>query len=171
MHYPIAIIQKDEVFYGLLPDLPELKIKAPDITAVISQARICIIQHLYALAADEQPLPTGSDISTHLTNNADSKNQKNNFSGCTWAIVSINAARILGADISVGIEIPERLWHRAQEYLHKTATAHGAKNDATQPLPTSIISESVTEDSIANERLNQLMLTALSAYLKNNDGI
>lgn len=165
MHYPIAIFQKDAVFYGLLPDLPELKIKAQDIAGVISQARVCIIHHLYALAANEQPLPLGSDIATHLINTAD---QKNNFAGCTWAIVSINAARILGADISLTIEMPERLWHRAQDYLHKKAVANQVENDASQALNTSIVNASVTDNSSANERLEQLMITALSAYLNTN---
>ncbi len=165
MHYPIAIIQKDAVFYGLLPDLPELKIKAQDITGVISQARVCIIRHLYALAANEQPLPSGSDISTHLTHSAD---EKNNFAGCTWAIVSINAARILGADISLTIEMPERLWHRAQDYLHNKAVANQTENNASQALNTAVINASVSDNSSANERLNQLMITALSAYLNLN---
>ena len=64
--------------------------------------------------------------------------------------------------------MPERLWHRAQDYLHKKAAANQAENDASQALNTSIVNASVSDNSSANERLAQLMITALSAYLNTN---
>lgn len=143
MLYPIAIRQKGSQFVGILPDLPELKIIAANITDVISQARLTVMTHLLALYAQDKPLPNGSDIGDHLSTKA----TPNPFAGVTWAIISIDAARIKGTKVKLAIELPEPLLTRARHHL----AAQSTKTERAL--------------SSSSHELNELIIKALQAYL------
>lgn len=111
MQYPIAIQQKNLTFYAYLPDLPDLDIEGNSIADTIARARVLVFKHLQNLVDNGQDLPTGSDISQHLNNPS--------FSGWTWAIISIDANRIIGETLSIDIKIPERLMQRILSYTEQ----------------------------------------------------
>lgn len=142
MLYPIAIRNQDQQFIGILPDLPDLTIFADNIAEVISQARFTVMTHLLALYAQGKPLPNGSDISDHLS----PSNRPNPFAGVTWAIISIDAARIEGTTVKLSIDLPEPLLTRARHYLAN-------QSQMECPLPTH------------SQNLNELITKALQAYL------
>ncbi len=111
MLYPVAMLQKDGRFHAHLPDLPDLKISGDSMANTISCARYEVIQYLQTLAETEQPLPSGSDISQYLSSGE--------YAGWTWAIVHIEASRIIGEDVAVTLNIP----HRLVQKLSKNAEA------------------------------------------------
>lgn len=142
MLYPLAIRQNDHQFVGVLPDFPELTIIAENITDVISQARLTVMTHLLTLYHQGKPLPNGSDISDHLSAQAASKS----FLGATWAIISIDAARIKGKKVKLTIELPEPLLTCARHHISALASF-----DCASPS--------------SSHDLNELIVKALQAYL------
>ncbi len=109
MLYPIAIIQQDGQFHGRLPDLPDIEVTGDTMANTIEQARTQVIAHLQDLAENDDPLPQGSDVATHLTSG--------NYAGWTWAIVSIGASRIVGEEVTVSVDFPERLLKKVMAHL------------------------------------------------------
>lgn len=109
MLYPIAIIVQDNHYYGRLPDIPELEIEGASMADTISNAREVVLNHLQQLAGKELPFPQGSDISTHLSSGE--------FAGWTWAIVSLDASRIIGEAVEVTLDVPERLMQKINAHL------------------------------------------------------
>lgn len=109
MLYPIAIIQQDNLYHGRLPDIPELMIEGASMADTIANARQAVITHLQRLAEDDLPFPVDSDISTHLSGAE--------YAGWTWAIVSLDATRIVGEAVEVTLDIPERLMQKIQTHI------------------------------------------------------
>lgn len=113
--FPIAIIQQDGLYYGRLPDLPDLEISASSMIDILSLARTNVIHHLQDYVERDLPIPEGSDISTHLS--------KAEFAGWTWAIVNIDSSKILGDCVTVPVNISRRLVQRINLYLADTQQA------------------------------------------------
>lgn len=153
MLFPIAIRQKNNQYFGILPDLPELSIVAPNIAEVISQGRFVIIKHLLSLCDQGKPLPKGSDISDHL--GTDDAKTPNKFAGFTWAIISIDAARVAGTNVKLSVELPESLLTRARDHL----TAQGLAANTSQKLK-----EENSQTQTAAD-VNDLIIKALVSYL------
>lgn len=112
MLYPVAIRQIEQGFYACLPDLPELEVYADNMADIIPKARSAVIDHLQQLVENNQPMAPGSDVGKHLTNP--------DYAGWTWAIVTLEAYRIVGDTVDITLSLSERLLDKIQAH----AAAH-----------------------------------------------
>ncbi len=109
MQYPIAIYLKDQQYYVIIPDIPELQAQGKNMGDAVANARTTVINHLYTLLDQDKTLPQPTAVAAHLTNPK--------FAGCTWAIVGIEMSRIMGDTLEISVNLPNRLFKQvAQTY-------------------------------------------------------
>lgn len=107
MQYPIAIFHKDNDYHVSVPDIPELRISGTNMAELITDTRMAVITHLHQLIESDRKIPTPLPISSYL------KDVK--FSGCTWAIVSVELSRIMGESIDLELQIPVKLFKQLRQ--------------------------------------------------------
>lgn len=101
--YPVAIYQKADGFHAFAADMP-LTLVADSMASAINQMREAILAHLLEIKNNGNDIPLGQDLSAHL--------ESARFEGCTWAIISLDPMRLLGAMIPINVLLPEALCER-----------------------------------------------------------
>lgn len=74
---------------------------------LITDTRMAVISHLHQLIENDKKIPSPMPISTYL--------KDLQFSGCTWAIVSIELARIMGESIDLELQLPVKLFKQLRQ--------------------------------------------------------
>lgn len=107
MQYPIAIFHKDKNYHVSVPDIPELSTSGNNMAEIIANTRMAVITHLHQLIDNDKKIPQPMPISAYLT--------APEFSGCTWAIVSVELARIMGESMDLELQLPIKLFKQATQ--------------------------------------------------------
>ena len=114
MRYPVVIHKDPNSDYGVtVPDLPGCFSAGTTLDDALQQASEAIECHLEALMLDDEPIPLPMSIDLHSGNP--------DYTGGTWALVSVNVARLSGKIKRVNITLPERLLAQMDGY----AAQHG----------------------------------------------
>jgi predicted RNase H-like HicB family nuclease len=115
MRYPVVIHKDPNSDYGVtVPDLPGCFSAGETLDEALQQASEAIECHLEALMLDGEPIPLPKGIDWHRCNP--------DYEGGTWALVSVDVARLSGKTRRVNITLPERLLAQMDGY----AAQHGA---------------------------------------------
>jgi len=114
MLWPVVIHKDEKSDYGVtVPDLPGCFSAGETMDEALANASEAILCHLEGMLADGEPWPAPGSIEDHQGNP--------DYAGGTWAVVSVDPARVRGKVKRVNITVPERLLARIDEY----ARAHG----------------------------------------------
>ena len=115
MRYPIVIHKDRDSDYGVtVPDLPGCFSAGETLDDALQQASEAIECHLEALMRDGEPIPLPESVDQHRSNP--------DYAGGTWALVSVDVARLSGKTKRVNITLPERLLTQMDGY----AAQHGS---------------------------------------------
>jgi predicted RNase H-like HicB family nuclease len=115
MRYPVIIHKDPNSDYGVtVPDLPGCFSAGETLDEALQQANEAIECHLEALMLDGEPVPLPKSVDHHRDNP--------DYAGGTWALVSVDVARLSGKTKRVNITLPERLLAQMDGY----AAQHGA---------------------------------------------
>lgn len=107
MQYPVAIFHKGDDFYVNVPDIPDLAITGQNMAEVIANTRINVIVHLHQLIENDKKIPQPHPINTYLSNP--------DYAGCTWTIVSVELARIMGESVDFELQLPVKLFKQLSQ--------------------------------------------------------
>ena len=115
MRYPVVIHKDPNSDYGVtVPDLPGCFSAGETLDEALQQASEAIECHLEALMLDGEPIPLPMSIDRHSSDP--------DYAGGTWALVSVDVARLSGKTKRVNITLPERLLTQMDGY----AAQHGS---------------------------------------------
>ncbi|ELA08256.1 phage protein [Moraxella macacae 0408225] len=116
MQYPIAIFYKDKNYHVTVPDIPDLNITGENMADAVSNARMMVIGHLHQLIENDKKIPNPTPISDHL--------KKPEYLGYTWAIVSVELARIMGESIELNLQISVKLFKQLTQKYPDVSMEH-----------------------------------------------
>jgi len=102
MRYPVVIHKDKSSDYGVsVPDLPGCFSAGDTLEDALTQAVEAIECHLEGLLLDGDEIPPVQSIETHLKNR--------DFTGGTWALVSVDLSRLASKAKRINITLPERV--------------------------------------------------------------
>jgi len=102
MRYPVVIHKDKTSDYGVtVPDLPGCFSAGDTLEDALTQAVEAIECHLEGLLLDGDEIPPVQSIETHLKNR--------DFTGGTWALVSVDLSRLASKAKRINITLPERV--------------------------------------------------------------
>ncbi len=114
MRFPVVIHKDPESDYGVtVPDVPGCFSAGLTIDEALTNAAEAIETHLEGLLLDGEPLPKPTSVDHHVGNP--------DYAGGTWALVTVDTARLSGKSKRVNVTIPERVLSLIDDY----ATRHG----------------------------------------------
>jgi predicted RNase H-like HicB family nuclease len=102
MRYPVVIHKDKSSDYGVtVPDLPGCFSAGDTLEEALTQAVEAIECHLEGLLLDGDEIPLAQSIETHMENR--------DFTGGTWALVSVDLSRLASKAKRINITLPERV--------------------------------------------------------------
>jgi predicted RNase H-like HicB family nuclease len=102
MRYPVVIHKDKTSDYGVtVPDLPGCFSAGDTLEEALTQAVEAIECHLEGLLLDGDEIPPAQSIETHMENR--------DFTGGTWALVSVDLSRLASKAKRINITLPERV--------------------------------------------------------------
>ena len=114
MRYPIVIHKDPDSDYGVtVPDVPGCFSGGETMDEAIENAVEAIECHIEGLLLDGETVPRPQSAEFH--------NSNTDFTGGTWAIVTVDLAKLCGRAKRVNVTIPERVLSLIDSY----AARHG----------------------------------------------
>jgi predicted RNase H-like HicB family nuclease len=102
MRYPVVIHKDKTSDYGVtVPDLPGCFSAGDTLEDALTQAVEAIECHLEGLLLDGDEIPPAQSIETHMENR--------DFTGGTWALVSVDLSSLASKAKRINITLPERV--------------------------------------------------------------
>ena len=112
MRYPVVIHKDKTSDYGVtVPDLPGCFSAGDSLEAALTQAVEAIECHLEGLLLDGDEIPPAQSIETHLENR--------DYTGGTWALVSVDLSRLASKAKRINITLPERVLALVDEHAKR----------------------------------------------------
>ncbi|MCB0216072.1 MAG: type II toxin-antitoxin system HicB family antitoxin [Caldilineae bacterium] len=114
MRFPIVIHKDPDSDHGVtVPDLPGCFSAGSTMDEALTNVVEAIELHLEGMLEDGESIPMPRTVEAHIGNP--------DFTGGTWALVSIDLSKLSGKVRRVNITLPERLLNVLDRY----ATEHG----------------------------------------------
>ncbi len=102
MNYPIVIHKDKDSDYGVtVPDLPGCFSAGSTLDEAIAMAKEAIELHIEGLIEEGQAIPRAGTVERHRRNR--------DYSGGTWAVVSVDSSKLPLKARRINITMPERV--------------------------------------------------------------
>ena len=112
MNYPIVLHKDKDSDYGVtVPDLPGCFSAGSTIDEALAMAKEAIELHLEGLVAEGQSIPAARPIDKHQ--------QRAEYRGGTWAVVSIDPSGLRINAVRINITVPERVLDAVDRFAER----------------------------------------------------